>query len=352
MQVGAEHLAQQRVKAEPRVRPVERDQQHVGASEVEQRRGRALTLQRLVAELAAHPLERRGAPQEPQSPARRRLQKLLLQVVGDDPVVAGEPGQRPVEVRGLAQRQAGEVNGCRPALDPAHDHVDLARRELQPGRGQQRGALTFRHRQVLAAQLNQATTRPQPAEPQGRFHPARDRELRAGGHTPHERRDHCLGVRRFQPLQLVEDQQERLSRLQLGEQPGHDDVLDLGLRRPQRVENLRRDRLRLVQDFSHRTDQHGGVVLAVREQNGVRAAPVGCGELLEQDRLAVARRGAEDQRLRRVLLQAIEQPAPGDHFAMVTEITRIGRCGRPNRRLASPPMTGKRRIRMLADLGY
>jgi hypothetical protein len=37
---------------------------------------------------------------------------------------------------------------------------------------------------------------------------------------------------------------------------------------------------------------------------------------------------------------------------MVTEITRFGRCGRPNRRLASPPMTEKRRIRTLADLGY
>src|SRR6201999_3749012 len=63
-QLGAQHLAEERVEAEPLVAAVERGEEHVGTRELAELRRRAAAPERRVAEVAAEAVEDRGAAEE------------------------------------------------------------------------------------------------------------------------------------------------------------------------------------------------------------------------------------------------------------------------------------------------
>src|SRR5258706_431644 len=89
-QLGAQHLAEERMEAKPLIAAIERGQQHVGVREVAERRCRAASLEDAVAELAAEAVENRGAPQEVEPAPGDRNQELIADVVDEEPIIAGE----------------------------------------------------------------------------------------------------------------------------------------------------------------------------------------------------------------------------------------------------------------------
>ncbi len=115
-QLGAQHLAEERVEAEPLVAAVERGEQHVRARELAQLRRRAAALEDRVAEVAAQPVEDRGAAQEVELAAADRLEEFFPDVVDDEAVVAGEAVDRLVRAR--PRRAAPARPGRAPRASP------------------------------------------------------------------------------------------------------------------------------------------------------------------------------------------------------------------------------------------
>src|ERR1700754_5354763 len=97
------------MEAKPLVASVERRQQRGGAREVDGRPRGAGAPEDRVAEIAAEAIEDRGPPHDLQPALGDRGEEFLLDVVDDDSVVAGKPGDRSVEVRLLGEGEAGEV---------------------------------------------------------------------------------------------------------------------------------------------------------------------------------------------------------------------------------------------------
>ena len=128
-QLGAQHLPEQRVMAVLGLGRVERDERDARAREVAQHRARAggRRARRRTAGPDSRPridVRRRKSA----SAAGRPRQDLVAQVVGDQPVVAGEVGRRAgCAIAAPAQRQRGEVQGGGPALGVAQQHGEVGR---------------------------------------------------------------------------------------------------------------------------------------------------------------------------------------------------------------------------------
>ena len=90
--LGAQHLAQQRVVAVLRVGRVERHERDARPREVAQHGARPVRAQDRVAHRTGQRAEDRRAHQERDARRRQPRQHLVAQVVGEEPVVAGEAG--------------------------------------------------------------------------------------------------------------------------------------------------------------------------------------------------------------------------------------------------------------------
>ena len=137
-QLGAQHVREQAVVAVAVVGAVERDEHEVRAGEVAQRRARPRTAEHGVAQRAGELREHRGAGEEAQALARQAGEELVAQVVGHEPVVAGEPGDGAVAVGLLVKRERGEVEAGGPPLGALHDELDLGGPEAERRRGPRR----------------------------------------------------------------------------------------------------------------------------------------------------------------------------------------------------------------------
>ena len=133
------------MEPEPLVAAVERRQQHVRARELAQLGRRAAALEDGVAEVAAQPVEDRGAAQEVELAAADRLEEFFPDVVDDEPVVPGEAGDRLVEVG--RRRTAPGRRGTWPPPSPRCDAPGCrAAPRSAPGRGR---AAARRHSPVV-----------------------------------------------------------------------------------------------------------------------------------------------------------------------------------------------------------
>ena len=180
LELVAQQLAEQVVVAIPLAPPVERHHEAVRALERLERARRPRRLEHGVAQTAAHAIQHRGVLEELRLGRRQPGQELEAEVLGHEPVVAGEArGARRARRPGL-QRQRREVQAGRPALRPLGQLGELARVELDAGRLQQQLGLPLVEPEVGHADLVHQPLRPPAGERQRRLFPARDRDLRAG----------------------------------------------------------------------------------------------------------------------------------------------------------------------------
>ena len=130
LELVAQQLAEQVVVAIPLASPVERHDEAVRALERLERVCRPRRLEHGVAEAAAHAIQHRGVLEEPRLGRRQPGQELEAEVLGHEPVVAGEArGARRARRPGL-HRQRREVQAGGPALRPLGQLGELARVEL------------------------------------------------------------------------------------------------------------------------------------------------------------------------------------------------------------------------------
>ena len=138
LELVPQQLAEQVVVAIPLASPVERHHEAVRTLERLERVCRARRLEHGVAEPAGHPVQHRGVLEEVRLGRRQPGQELEAEVVGHEPVVAGEARDARRAWRPGLQRQRREVQAGGPALRPLGQLGELARVELDPGRFQQR----------------------------------------------------------------------------------------------------------------------------------------------------------------------------------------------------------------------
>ena len=260
--LGPEHLGEQRVVAELVVRPVERHERDARARELPEQRPRAGRAGQPVAGGARQPRQDGGAQQERDGGQGERGQDLVAQVVGHQPVVAGEGGDGRAAIVPAPDRERGDVERGGPALRALQQRGEIGGLELDPRHAQHRGRLPARHRELRGAQLDDEPLRAQGAERQRRLAPGGDRQLRSRGQLARPRLE--LGRSRLD-VDAVED--------------GHG-------RRRRRVEGHRR----ALERAGPRRDPGERPVVAL-------------GPLAEQRRLAVARRRADDHERRVARLQ-------------------------------------------------
>ena len=127
---------------------IERHDQQVRARELRKRLPGAGALQHGVAERPGELVEDRAAHEELSLRGGSVRQHLVAQVVGHEPVAAGEGRQRLLQVRLGAHGQRGEVQPDGPSLGQVHEPVQLALLQVNAGRVEQGGGLGARHREV------------------------------------------------------------------------------------------------------------------------------------------------------------------------------------------------------------
>ena len=131
LELVPQQLAEQVVVAIPLAAPVERHHEAVRTLERLERVCRPRRLEHGVAEAAAHAIQHRGVLEELRLGRRQPGQELEAEVVGHEPVVAGEArGARRARRPGL-HRQRREVQAGRPALRPLGQLGELARRRAR-----------------------------------------------------------------------------------------------------------------------------------------------------------------------------------------------------------------------------
>ena len=208
---------------------VERDEEEVRALDRLEHARRVRTLEHRIAEIAAHPVEHRGAGQELHLLARYAREMLDAQVVRDEAVVAreGRPGN--AALRLVPECERGEVQACGPSLGGAGEVVHLLLRQFDPGLAQKRLRLVGAESELHSAELEQPVGEPQPLDGKTRLHAAPQRDLRPGREVPYECGDHIQRLLRVQRVHVVEDEHERLPSRAKGEaEPRYDvDQIDV-----------------------------------------------------------------------------------------------------------------------------
>ena len=193
----------------------------------------AVAGQQGVAQRRAQPVEHAGGQQEPSQRQRQLIDHLGRQVVGHQPVAAGEGRHERGRVGAVAQRQGGQLQAGRPALGARHQRRHLPLRQAQPhARVQELGGLLGSEAQVGGAHLGQLAAGAQARQ--------RQRRILAGGEHQVDRRRQMLeqegdgGVdgRGAHQVVVVQHQQARLGQGgQVVDQAGED---GLGRRRGRR----------------------------------------------------------------------------------------------------------------------
>ena len=121
------------VVAVPLAVPVEWDHEQVAALEPVEDVARARVVERRVAQRTAHVLEDRGVRQEVDLRVRQPVEELRTQVVGHEPVIAGERhahlGGRPPRLDG----ECGEVDADGPSLGSSNEFVPICLGKVDVG---------------------------------------------------------------------------------------------------------------------------------------------------------------------------------------------------------------------------
>ena len=189
-QAGAQGVGEQVVVAVPDPLVVQRHQEQVGPLQLLQDRlavaggGRCgvrpvgVGGQQGVAQRGAQPVEHAGGEQEASGRGRLAVQDLGRQVVGDQPVPAGEGGHERRRVGPVAQGQPGQLQPGRPALGALDQRRHLRLGQSQPhARAQEGGRLLDAEAQVGGAHLGELVAGAEAGQRQGRVLAAGDHQM-------------------------------------------------------------------------------------------------------------------------------------------------------------------------------
>ena len=188
----------------PRSLCIERDDECVRPLESVQDSLRAGGAGEDVGELAVHPLEDRGAQQQPSHVAGLALEHLGEQVVGDGALAAGELLDEPLWLRVAGERKRRQPQPCRPPLSPRMQDGDAFICEHDPGISEQLVCFLEREAQVGGPDLGQLARESEAVEPELRVAARRE-------HDPEQTRplsQQCLELgerlRRGELVQVVD----------------------------------------------------------------------------------------------------------------------------------------------------
>ena len=288
------------VIAEPAPAPVERDDEEGRLLERFEpaRRSLAPTTEHGVAERSRHGVEHGRPREEAQIGAPEARQVLEVEVVGHEPIRAGELSGGGRGVGRALEHEAGKVQPRRPALRPLCEVCDLRLLELELSTAEQQLRLAAAQRQVVGADLEQAARSALPRDGQGQ-RASRQDERGSLRHVPGERGDRPCRLRRPERVHVVEHEHDR--RRDPGEcrrQPGHRGRPGRSRRCCERVEDGRRDRLHPVQRGSHVPQQDEQVVVALVDRHPGEGPFVTFGPLRQQGRLPESGRGDDRDHVR------------------------------------------------------
>jgi hypothetical protein len=117
--------------------------------------------------------------QQVQHLGRQPREDLPDQVVGDGAAVAGEVGEEPVGIVGLAQGQRRQPQPRGPALRLLDQQAQLVRAQQHVGRGEQLPRFGHGEPEGLGADLAHLGVQPHPAQREGRIAPPAEHEVQA-----------------------------------------------------------------------------------------------------------------------------------------------------------------------------
>ena len=184
LELVPQQLAEQVVVAIPLAAPVEAHHEAVRAPERLERLSRPRRLEHGVAKSAAQALEDGGVGEELHFGRRQPRQELEAEVLGDEPIVAGEGRRRSLRLRPRLYRKGGEVQPCGPAFRPLGQLGELASFEFDACTVEQQPGLLLVQAEVRHADLVHQALRPPTRERQRRLLPTRHRDRSSRpGHT-------------------------------------------------------------------------------------------------------------------------------------------------------------------------
>ena len=295
LELVPEKLAEEVVVAVPLPLPVERHHEAVRALERLERLRRPGRLQHGVAETAAHPHQDRGALEELRFGFRQPREELEAEVLGHEPVAAGQViGAHRARRPGL-NRQRRQVQAGRPSFRSLGQLGDLAGVEHDTRRSKQQRGFVLVQPELSDADLAHRALHPPAGEGQGRLLSARDRDLRAGRDVPGELGEHVLTGRIGDSVEIVQRQHQRLltGRRTRRRHGGRVSTRSI---HPARTTHRARQATRLdpVDRSGDRAQQHQCVVVSSVERDPGERTRVGLRPAREQRRLAVPGGGDDD----------------------------------------------------------
>ncbi len=263
---GPEHVGEEVVVAVPGAVIVERDDEEVGPLELLERRSTARPTGDGIAERPGERLQDRGLEQEAADVVALAFEHLPDQVVEDEAIVAGEPGDERRDIVATLHRERRELQGRDPSLGARLEHVDVGCVDGQPHLlVEVGGGFVGREAQVGGPVLEQLTARSQAGQRQGWVGAARDHEVHLRRKALDQERHRLVDLRRLDQVVVVEhEHQIVVHREQVVEQRRHD---RLGVRL-----RLLQPRPRVGAHLGHRRAERGDDV--VPEQPGLVVAPV------------------------------------------------------------------------------
>ena len=169
--------SKQVVVAVPLPPVIERDDEQVRARECLQLARRTRALGDRITERTVHPVEDRRAQQQLARIQVEIAEHLLAQVVDYVPVIPREPDDEVVAVDAVAQRQSGEIDGCRPAFGALMQRGHVLAGELQIEElVEQHLGFGSREAQLVGIDLDELAAGTEAGNRKRRLGPRRDRD--------------------------------------------------------------------------------------------------------------------------------------------------------------------------------
>ena len=345
-QLGQEHLRDQAVIAVPLAVPVQRHDEQAASGGLGQPAGGAAAAEHVVAQRAAHLLERGGAQQEPHGLRRLVGEQLVPEVVDDERVVAGQPAGRFDRVRRGPDRERGQVHPGRPALGAPEQGPQGVVGAADSRPDEDRPGLLLGERQLVRTELDAPVLAAQPAEAERQ--PGPDRDVEPGRQPRRERADEVHRLDVAQLMDVVEYQHARPRPApQRREQVGQRGDMPRPVPDRQRLEHRRVERLDPLQRHGDVTGQAHRIAVRLVERDPGEPPAVRGRPLAQRRRLPVpGRRGEQDERdVRRDCGEPSEQLRPRDQTVPVHR--QLDR--RHRRRERQLRETGRRHASVLVD---
>ena len=313
-ELAPKQVLEQVVIAVPHPLSVERDEEEIRTLDLRELERGAVVPEHGVAECAAHSVEHRRPPQEPERARAEARDVLLPQIIREVPVRVAAFGRTACSCsrRVLAQGEGREVETRRPTLAVADELGRLGEGQLGAGRLKEQLPFSRSERELVDADLEQPAARAEPRNRNGRRRAAGEHERGARRQVVCQRHEDFARFAGAQPVRVVHDDHngfhrraERRSEVWQGRGPdrrtgSHERVHDRFVEGSRRVH------------CSREVPQEDDRVVVVLVQRYPREGPrVPRRPLCQQGRLAVPRGGDDrDDGQGAVRPEAVDQAWP------------------------------------------